>query len=363
MAFEDDIKKLADGISNFRDRLQTEEATKQSLVLPFLQALGYNVFDPDEVEPEFDADFGETRGWKADYALKSDRVPVIIIECKQVSNNLSGVVPQLGRYFPHTKARIGVLTNGLVYKFFTDQNEINKMDESPFWEFNLQTLSDRDLEQLEKFLKGSDVADAVTAASRLKYIAGMKQTLSQQYHQQPDDAFAEWLARPLLPPRSRMTEDIKNMAQQALREFVTELVTGSLARGNQTPEPISEEEPSFLEFEETEGDVDEENNKVETTDDELRAYDVVKEIVGELVDASRVILRDNPSYCPVFLDNNRKPLVRFFFDRSPKQIGLFDGSRYSSGALIATIFNIDSISDLHNHADQIRETTRRYLES
>ena len=201
MAFEDEIRNLADRLSAVKDRLATDEATKQSLVLPFLQALGYNVFDPTEVEPEYNADFGETKGWKADYALKFDGQPIIIIECKSVSNNLDGVVPQLGRYFPHTRARIGVLTNGIIYKFFTDQSEINRMDEHPFWEVDLQSLSDRDIEQLETFINGSDVSEAVTAASRLKYIAGMKITLGQQYHNEPDDSFAEWLARPLLPPK------------------------------------------------------------------------------------------------------------------------------------------------------------------
>ena len=367
MAFEDEIRSLAERIPNTKDRLLTEEAAKQSLVLPFLQALGYNVFDPTEVEPEYNADFGETRGWKADYALKSDGQPVIIIECKAVSNNLAGVVPQLGRYFPHTRARIAVLTNGIVYKFFTDQNETNRMDEDPFWEINLLSLSSRDLEQLERFVNGSDVADAVTAASRLNYISGMKQTLSQQYHHQPDDAFAEWLARPLLPPRSRMTSEIKDMAQQAFREFVEELVTGSL-RGNQPSAHVPEEEAppqesnDSPESDDSPEETTEGGRNIETTNDELEAYNIVKAIISDVVDTERVIIRDNPTYCPVFLDNNRRPLCRFYFDGQQKQIGLFDGSRYSSGALIATMHRIDSLQDIHNHAGQIRETARLYLE-
>ena len=370
MALEDEIRAIAERIPNLKARLATEEATKQALVLPFLQALGYNVFDPTEVEPEYNADFGETKGWKADYALKFDGQPVIIIECKVISNNLVGVVPQLGRYFPHTNARIGVLTNGIIYKFFTDQEETNRMDQAPFWEVDLESLTDRDLDQLGKFVKGSDVSEAVTAASRLKYIARMKQKLSQQYHHQPDDDFAEWLARPFLPARSRMTPEIKTMAQEAFREFVEELVTGFL-RGNQPHTSATEEEMTSEEISSEESDVsveesNEEGGNSEPTEDESAGYEIVKAIVGEVVDsADRVTIRDAQQYCAVFLDdNNRRPLCRLHFNRAQKYIGLFDGSRHSTtNALLETRYAIESLQDIHNYADQLRETARRYLEA
>ena len=260
----------------------------------------------------------------------------------------------------------GVLTNGVVYKFFTDQNETNKMDEEPFWEVSLESLSDRDLEQLENFVNGSDVAEAVTAASRLKYIAGMKKTLSQQYHDELEDAFAEWLARPLLPPRSRMTSEIKGMARQALHEFIEELVIGRL-RGNQQPAPALEEGQPFQQsddsLEETNEKTPEAPSSVVTTDEELEGLEIVKSIVSSIVDPERVKMRDNPSYCPVFLDSNRKPLCRFYFDGQQKQIGLFDGSRYSGGSLIASMHDIGSVQEILDHADQLRETAQHYLES
>lgn len=375
MAFEDEIRRLADSVSLLRERVATEEATKHALVLPLVQSLGFNVFDPHEVEPEYNADFGETKGWKADYTLKASDQPVIIVECKSVSNNLSGVVPQLGRYFPHTKARIGVLTNGILYRFFTDQNETNIMDEEPFWEFSLESFSDRDLEQLEKFTKGTDVTDAVTAASRLKYIVGMKETLSKQYHNQADDkandAFAEWLARPLLPSRSRMTDEIKEMARLALHEFVEDLVLGRL-RGNQQPAPVSDEAASVPEVDEPVEELADESNAedteqkalIVTTDEELEGYEIVKAVVGEVVDGERVTIRDAQQYCAVLLDdNNRRPLCRLHFNRSQKYIGLFDGSRTTSGTQTEMRYPIETLQDIHNYAEQIRETARRYLES
>ena len=194
----------------------------------------------------------------------------------------------------------------------------------------------------------------------------MKETLNQQYHYQPDDAFAEWLARPLLPPRSRMTQDIKEMAQQALREFVEELVT-ALLRANQTSTPVVEEEAPPEEFGASSEEMEElleEGRDTETTDEELEGYAVVKTIVGEVVDSDRVTLRDAQQYCAVFLDdNNRRPLCRLHFNRSQKYIGLFDGSRASSGGHIETRHAIESLQEIHNHAEQLRETARRYLQS
>ena len=241
------------------------------------------------------------------------------------------------------------------------------MDEELFWQVNLEALNDNDLTQFKNFTKDDfDPLGAVQTASRFKYISGMKEILNQQYHHQADDAFAEWLARPLLPPRSRMTQDIKEMARQALREFVEELVT-ALLRGNQTSTPVVEEEAPSEEFGASSEEMEEpleEGRDTETTDEELEGYAVVKTIVGEVVDLDRVTLRDAQQYCAVLLDdNNRRPLCRLHFNRSQKYIGLFDGSRASSGAQIETRNAIDSLQEIHNHADRLRETARRYLQS
>ena len=297
MAIED-IRDLAERISSLQPMLDDEAKTKQFLVLPLIRALGYDDANPEEVVPEYTADFGARTGWKADYALMSGERPLVVIECKQISNRLStDEINQLGRYFsfvPFAGPKIGILTNGVVYKFFTDEAEPNRMDEEPFWEVNLESLSDNDLTQFRNFTKDDfDPLGAVQTASRFKYISGMKETLNRQYYSQPDDAFAEWLARPLLPPRSRMTQDIKEMAQQALREFVEELVT-ALLRANQTSMPVVEEVPSE-EFRASSEEMEqqlEEGRNTGTTDEELEGYAIIKSIVGQVVDLDRVTLRD-----------------------------------------------------------------------
>lgn len=138
MDFIDHIQALAARVSKQVDRLATEEATKNALVMPFINALGYNVFDPSEVTPELTADVGVKRGEKVDYAILKDGQVIMLFECKSVGTDLDKVTPsQLFRYFTVTRARLGVLTNGVVYRFFSDLEELNKMDSKPFLEFNL----------------------------------------------------------------------------------------------------------------------------------------------------------------------------------------------------------------------------------
>ncbi|MCM5551362.1 type I restriction endonuclease, partial [Xanthomonas hortorum pv. pelargonii] len=147
MDFIDQLRVLATRISTTRALIQTEEATKNAMVMPLIQILGYNVFDPLEVTPEIVADVGIKKGEKVDYAILRDGKPIILFECKKAGAELNiNHASQLFRYFHVTAARFGVLTNGLVYRFFTDLEQPNKMDEKPFFEFNILDFKDRDVE-------------------------------------------------------------------------------------------------------------------------------------------------------------------------------------------------------------------------
>lgn len=133
--------------------MQTEEATKTALVMPFLQLLGYDVFDPIEVMPEFNCDIGTKKGEKIDYAIFKDEKPIILIECKHWQQDLNLHDNQLLRYFHVSNAKFGVLTNGIVYRFYTDLENPNKMDEKPFLEVNLSDYRGIQIEELKKFHK------------------------------------------------------------------------------------------------------------------------------------------------------------------------------------------------------------------
>lgn len=150
MDFKDLIKQLSEKIDRLKTNLQTEEATKNALVMPFLQALGYDVFNPLEIVPEMCCDIGTKKGEKIDYAVIKEGKPTILIECKHWEENLELHNNQLIRYFTVSEAKFGVLTNGIKYQFYTDLEEKNKMDKKPFLEIDLTKIKNDEIEELKK---------------------------------------------------------------------------------------------------------------------------------------------------------------------------------------------------------------------
>ena len=138
MDFIEKITQFSKRIERIKDNIYTEEATKTSIILPFFQLLGYDVFNPFEFVPEYIADAGTKKGEKVDYAILLDKEPLILIEAKSANTEL---VPkhmnQLLRYFTVTKAKFSILTNGIIYQFYSDLEEPNKMDTKPFLTFDL----------------------------------------------------------------------------------------------------------------------------------------------------------------------------------------------------------------------------------
>ena len=154
MDFIDELQDLAAKIQRERDQIETEEATKTAFVMPFIKLLGYDVFNPREVVPEYTADVGIKKGEKVDYAILHDGKSAILFECKKCDENLDNThLNQLFRYFSATEARIGVLTNGIVYRFFSDLEKTNQMDPTPFLEFNLLDMQEPLIGELKKLTK------------------------------------------------------------------------------------------------------------------------------------------------------------------------------------------------------------------
>ncbi len=190
MDFIERLQSLSKKLSQVSGGLVTEEATKNALVMPFLHSvLGYDVFDPNEVIPEFSADMGTKKGEKVDYALMKDDEIQILIECKKFSEELSAKhASQLFRYFSVTNARIAILTNGRFYLFYTDLDAPNKMDEKPFLTLDLANLDEHLVPEIKKLTKTSfDVDSVVDAAGELKYLSQIKNVLSEQFKKPKED--------------------------------------------------------------------------------------------------------------------------------------------------------------------------------
>ena len=190
MEFIDGIRKLGDRAFQFKDVLQNEEVTKTTLIMPFIGLLGYDVSHPYEVVPEYTADVGIKKGEKVDYALFKDGSPVIFVECKSAGVDLdNGHADQLYRYFSVVKdVRFGVLTNGLLYRFFSDIESENCLDETPFLELDLLDIQRSLVDDVERFSRGKFDVDGVLGMAReLKYVREIKSILAKECESPSDD--------------------------------------------------------------------------------------------------------------------------------------------------------------------------------
>lgn len=188
MNFEEKIKTLGDKVAKLKDNIQTEEATKTAFIMPFMAALDYDIFNPLEVVPEFVADIGIKKGEKIDYCIFKDSKPIILVECKHWRENLNDHDNQLHRYFYATSAKFAILTNGIIYRFYTDSEQKNKMDDKPFWEFDITNLSVADITELEKYRKTNfDEGEIFSKAIDLKISDNILQIMRKELTNPSDD--------------------------------------------------------------------------------------------------------------------------------------------------------------------------------
>lgn len=329
--------------------MATEEAVKTAVVLPFLRSLGYDVFDPSEVVPEFTADAVGKKGEKVDYAIKIDNEVRILIECKPISVALDKKhLDQLYRYFSVTNAKFAILTNGRTFNFYTDLEAPNKLDTRPFFVFDVTDFNAGIVTELRKFEKAAFDVDAILAtAERLKYTSGIKQVISKLI-EEPSEEFVRIVSAGVY--EGRMTAQVREMltgvVRTAFREVIMDTVKSRLSSALADTEEVIEKIDAPVEDE----------PEIVTTEEEREGYMIVKAIVRDTISPARVVMRDQKSYCGVLIDNNnRKPLARLHFNRSIKYIGLFDGE--AEERLI-----IDSLDRIYEHSDRLRATAKKYVD-
>jgi len=362
MEFEDALESIAERLKEYDGTLDTEEATKNALIMPFIsQVLGYDVFNPKEVVPEFTADIGTKKGEKIDYAIMRDGVVQMLIECKSFKSPLTvNNAGQLFRYFHTSNARIGVLTNGEVWEFFTDLDRPNKMDEKPFLVLNLRKLDSYLVVEVKKLTKDAfDLDSVLTSAEELKYVSAMKRILSDLF-EEPTEEFVRLLASQVIEGSFtvKRREMFTPLVRKATAQFANDLINTRLRtalQGQQsvvTP-PIPVEEPGPQGTQRASASASEDG--VVTTEAEMEAFQIVRAIVASEVDWQRVFYRDAKSYFAVLLDNNnRKPICRFHFNHKQHYLGLLDENK------VETKIPISVPGDIYVHTEGLRTAVKRY---
>ncbi|GAA4394537.1 type I restriction enzyme HsdR N-terminal domain-containing protein [Nocardia zapadnayensis] len=353
----DQLQLIARKLKNTRESIATEEATKTTLIMPFIRdVLGFDVFDVNEVIPEFVADVGLKKGEKIDFAIVNEGEVAILIECKKVSEPLNlDNASQLFRYFHVTTARIAVLTNGNEYRFYTDLDEPNKMDSKPFLELNLDDIDSALVPEIEKLSKQNfDLDSVLGAAEELKYVSSAKRVFAGEAKEISWDMASLVISR-IYPGRltQRIRDQLTPLVGKGLNQFISDQVNNRLkaALSDNGEEPDSSSEPTVAEEQ-----VDLVDG-LETTEEELQAFRIIQAIVAQDVDPNRIHYRDAKSYCAIlFDDNNRKAVCRLRFNNTDRlRVGLIKEDKSED------VRDLDRVTDLYSFADQIREAARRYL--
>ncbi|MEG2381646.1 MAG: type I restriction endonuclease [Oscillospiraceae bacterium] len=355
MDFIDAVKQFSKRIEGMKDSIATEEATKTSLIMPFFQqVLGYDVFNHDEFVPEYTADYANKKGERVDYAIKVDGELSILVEAKSYGEKLDKHGAQLFRYFNTTKARFGILTNGIIYCFFTDLEKDNIMDDTPFFKFNFFDYSEHDVFELKKFQKNCfDVDNIASTASQLKYI-GLIKNLIDQMGEEPSENFVKFILSEVYDgvKTQSVLDKFKPLIKIAFNDYISELMSEKIttALKNNTKVELSPEE-KIEEIEEADTD-----DGICTTEQEREAFYSVRTILNEVMPREDVTYKDTKAYFGIlYKDNTWKWICRFKFKKNGLVFTLPDDNKKEIR------HDLKNLDEINNFKNEIRAVGKRYV--
>lgn len=321
--FKERIASHAEHVKKVAHICTTEETTKQALILPLLDILGFSAFDPNKVRAEYQADFpGAKSGERVDYALFCNGAPVMFIEAKSYTENLSNHCPQLSRYFNATpEVAICAITNGREWRFFTDLSNKNIMDSEPFLTVDVTVLNENDMAQLYQFRHDKFQPDALRSlAEESIYLTAFTESITESL-KEVDLDFVRYVAGRANIQRQftqRYLESIRHIVKQAVQNTVSSMVVSGLSA------PKVQEETAPVETGEQEDPtapiIDPENNKIITTYAERRLFDLVKSI---LPDDASIEAKDTESYFGVLVDGKSNRWILRYFDNKQRPSVIF----------------------------------------
>lgn len=365
MDFKDSIMQLAERVSSLKDSILTEEATKNAFIMPFIQILGYDVFNPLEVVPEMDCDIAKKKGEKIDYAIMKDGAPIMLIECKHWKQDLNLHDNQLKRYYVASKAKFGVLTNGVVYRFYADLIKENIMDDVPFLEINLEKIREAQIEEVKKFCKENfDLDNILSSANELKYMSEVKKVVRSEFDE-PSADFVKMLTKRVYEGivTQKVLDQFTDIVKRALKSHINDVMSEKLGIAIKATEaagaPIKTSAPAAIDEQKEEGEqtIDDKSSKIVTTVEEMEGYYIVKSIVCEVIASERVTYRDSQSYFAIFADdNNRRPICRLHFNNlSNLRIGFIDENKNE------VMKPLEKLDDIYKFKTQLIEAAKRYI--
>lgn len=363
MDFIDQLRQFSKRVESMVGTVQTEEATKTAIIMPFFSMLGYDVFNPQEFVPEYTADVGIKKGEKVDYAIIKDGDPVILVECKSITENLERHDSQLFRYFGTSSAKFAILTNGIYYRFYTDLDNANKMDEDPFLTINILDVRDNQVPELKKFCKSVfDIDSIFSTASELKYVHEFKSIFTDQLEEPSDDFLRFFLQGCYSGAKTQsVLEKFRPILRKALNDLISEMMNDKIkvalgGSGGSVSVPESKQaEETTIDTEADNGDQKRVPNIV-TTEEELEAYFIIKNLLSDIADIKSITYKDTESYISIlYKANTRKWICRLRLTDSAKCLILPDESKREIK------YPLQDIYELSQYKEQLSSVLQRYL--
>ncbi|TEY03613.1 type I restriction endonuclease [Campylobacter sp. US33a] len=340
MDFENQLNAIVETIAERKALVNTEEATKMTFIMPFLKALGYDVFNPSVVVPEYTADIGTKKGEKVDYAIFKDAKPFILIEAKNHTENLDNHNNQLVRYFnTNPSIKFAILTNGVEYRFFTDLEQQNLMDKIPFLVINLEKLKPRDIKDLKRFIcTDLNLDEILSIAMEKKYYRNIQEIFKNEI-ENPSDEFTSFFAKQMTEKRmtSAVLDEFKSHIKKSFKELINDLAYEKITSIKNNLQGINDDE----EDEESYND----EKEIITTEEELQGFYIVRSILaGTGANLQDISYKDTLSYFAILYQNRTtKWICRLNFTKTKKWVNFPDD----------TYEQIEKLEDLYKLQDKI----------
>lgn len=358
MDFIDQIKQFSSRVDSMKDNIQTEEATKTSIIMPFFSLLGYDVFNPDEFMPEFTADVGIKKGEKVDYAIIENGEPNILIEVKWIGEPLQRHDSQLFRYFGTSNAKFAILTNGQHYKFFTDLDSPNKMDESPFMTIDILDIKDAQVLELKKFHKSNfKLEEIMTTASELKYSNEFKSLFANELQNPSDDFVRFFLASAYTGVKTQNIVDrFRPVLKKSLNQYISETMNDKIKialNDTHQKEPEVFDDISNSESDDNNSEI---NPAVVTTQEELEGYYIIKGILCETIDINSITYKDTIQYFAITVNNMvTKWVCRLRFGENVKYLIIPDENKDVKK------YPLETVVDIYKYKNELIASAMRFI--
>jgi len=352
---KDAIKALATKINSEEERkfITNEAQTRSYFIEPLLEILGYDTRNPREVIPEFSADYGNKKAAKVDYAILVNKPlnpenidPDILVECKHWDEDLKNHEDQLERYFNtgKTNAKLGILTNGVQYRFYTDIDKDNNLDPEPFLIFDFENYKDNLIEALEIFRKNDfDEKNMREVALKLKNTEGIKNIIKEQFSN-PSEEFIKFIAKQV---------NAKRLQGERLNEFRETIITSFSQLIGEKADSILNKLKEGVSSQNTENQF-KEKPKIVTTSDEIDGLNIIKAIVRKKIPLTDLIEKDTQSYFAISYKKQYQPICRLHFNNEQKYIGILDSSKKEIR------YKINSLDDIYNYESNLLGSIKSY---